>query len=102
MKPTIQQRQLIKVRILEAVSGYLANRVDDVFLMADEDDKSLPRINWRDLQEVREQICGAIADDLHHGLGDYVQEILESDLIGNNEAGLTPSDVQGDAEESCN
>jgi hypothetical protein len=74
--PTARQREVAKAAILELVTGCLESRIDAVFAMADKDDKSLPLITWRDLVEVREQICGAIADDLHHGLGDYVQEIL--------------------------
>ena len=45
--------------------------------MADEHDDI---IDWADLREVRLQICGAIADDLHHGLGETVELILEIEL----------------------
>jgi hypothetical protein len=53
--------------------------------MADEDraPEFGARITWRDLEEVRDQICGCVADDLEYSLGEFVQEILETDLIGN-------------------
>lgn len=65
-----------------AVNGWLESRIDEVFEMADEDEKSKigPYITWRCLSEVRWQICGCIATDLEHDLGEQVEEILVEEL----------------------
>ena len=67
-EPTPSQREAAKRRILDAVSGWLESRIDEVFEMADEDQepKIGPRIIWRDLTEVRWQICVCGGCDLEH------------------------------------
>jgi len=45
-------------------------------------DEGIDQIVWDDLEEVREQICGCVADDLHYDLGEAVQAILEEEFIG--------------------
>jgi hypothetical protein len=80
--PSEEQRQAAKSRILERVGGWLESRIDDVFGMADEDEESEigPDINWGDLTEVRWQICGCIASDLEHDLGDQVEDIMHEEF----------------------
>ena len=75
--PTVTQREAAKSRILNAVSGWLEARITEVFEMADE---GIDEICWDDLEEVREQICGCVADDLHYDLGEAVQAILAKSL----------------------
>ncbi len=77
-----EQRQAAKARILEAVNAWLEARIEEVFEMADEDQE--PEIGgwitWRDLNEVRWQICGCIASDLEHDLGDQVEDIMDEEF----------------------
>jgi hypothetical protein len=87
--PTTSQRQGAKTKIMEAVSSRLRSRIDEVFEMADEDEEPMvgARITRRDLSGIREQICGCIAGDLDHDLGEQVQEILEAELTAEREVG---------------
>ena len=80
--PSAERRQAAKARIMNAVNGWLEVRIAEVFEMADEDEKSEigPDITWRDLTELRWQICGCIATDLEHDLGEQVEEILVEQL----------------------
>src|SRR5579862_655715 len=81
--PSEERQQAAKVRILEEVNGWLESRIDEVFEMADEDQEAEfgDRITWRDLNEVRWQICGCLADSLEHDLGDQVEEIMGGELV---------------------
>ena len=86
--PTPHQRQTAKASVVKVVSERLESRIYEVFEMADEEivEPELgARITWRDLGIVREQICGCVADDLNHYLGEYVQEILEAALTSKAE-----------------
>ncbi len=74
---TPESKEKAKAKTLKEVSDRLEARIDEVFTMADEHDDI---IDWADLREVRLQICGAIADDLHRGLGETVELILEMEL----------------------
>lgn len=79
--PTKHQRQNAKTKILDAVNSWLAARIDEVFEMADDDDRSsIVPITWRDLKEVRQQICGCVGVDLDHDLGEVVQMLLEEEI----------------------
>lgn len=80
--PAEEQRQRVKAQIVEAVKTWLESRIDEVFEMADEDGELEfgARITWRDINELRSQICGCLAQDLDLELGDQVEEIMEEEL----------------------
>jgi|SRR6266850_1412491 len=72
-----KQRLTIKKKIIEAVSGWLESRIDNVFEMADE---GSDRIRWDDINQLRRQIAGCTADDLHHDLGDWIETVIHDEL----------------------
>lgn len=80
--PSKERREAAKAKIVEAVNGWLGRRIDEVFEMADDDlrSKSDFRIDWRDINEIRCQICGCVGDDLDNDLGEWVEEILDAEL----------------------
>ena len=89
LAPTDDQREVAKSRIQEVIRDWLETRIDEVFQMADKDQEPglSARISWRDLDEVREQIFGCLANELHYDVGEFLQEILEKALTGKAEGG---------------
>lgn len=78
LPPSEERRKTVKKLLLEVVSGHLDSRIEEVFDMADEADDG--KIAWTNIEELRWQICGCLADELAHDLGDYVQELMEAGL----------------------
>ena len=72
-----EQQAKAKREILKAVTYRLKSRIEEVFEMADNEEID---INWGDLKEIREQICGCLGNDLQYNLGDWVEEILNDVL----------------------
>jgi hypothetical protein len=76
--PTKPQCRKAKARIMAAISYLVKEKIDYAFLWADEDDEYHP--SWRDLEEIRDEICLPVRDALENKLGDQVQAILEREL----------------------
>ena len=63
-------RQQLVQDVTNAIFNWARSRAEEVL--------TKPGSYGPDLTEVRWQICGCVADDLHHDLGEWVEEILEN------------------------
>src|SRR5690242_9317912 len=73
--PTESQREDAKALILSMVYDSLEDFIDDIFDAADEADPG-EELAWNNLAEIRREICGCLAHDLTHHLGNDMEENL--------------------------
>lgn len=66
-----EARTLAKARIVEVVTGWVNGLADEAFFIADRNDS---RVNWENLDEVADHICGCLA---MHSQGEIVEEVEE-------------------------